>query len=61
MKTGPEALSAREQIEAELAQLRQQLAEAWWYERPLETIQEIERLITARTRELSERSRTVTS
>ena len=46
--------SGRERIEAELRQLRRHLADAWWYEQPLETIQEIERLIAARSRELSD-------
>ena|GEM_PF-4055534 len=53
---GPEhrTHSRRERIETELRRLRQQLANAWWYEEPLETIQEIERLIAAHTRELSD-------
>ena len=49
---GPPGLSRRERIEAELRRLRRQLADAWWYEKPLETIQKIERLIAARTGDL---------
>ncbi|MCP4591577.1 MAG: hypothetical protein GY842_12625 [bacterium] len=43
----------RAQLEHELHGLRRRLAEAWWYEESLETIQELEGLIAVRRRALS--------
>ena len=48
--------SPRARIEQELKQLRRRLADAWWYERPLEEIEEIERMIAARAGKLREQA-----
>jgi len=43
----------RQRQEEALDQLRQQLADAWWHEAPLEQIEELERQITAQAHRLS--------
>jgi len=54
MHSEPQGHATRELIEADLRELRRQLADAWWYEKPLEKIQELEGLISVRTQELGE-------
>ena len=49
-------LSPRTRLERELKQLRRRLADAWWYERPLAEIQEIERMIAVRAGQLREQA-----
>ena len=38
----------------DLRELRRKLADAWWYEKPLETIEGLERRIAGLVRELNE-------
>lgn len=47
-------LGTRVRIEMELKHLRRRLADAWWFERSLEEIQEIETMIAARRSALRE-------
>ena len=50
-----DAMSEREQMQTELDQLERELAEAWWYEAPLDRIESLEREIRFRQRRIRER------
>ena len=52
MEVRDETLLDGQQTEGELDRLRERLAEAWWNEEPLDTIQELERDIVAQSQAL---------
>ena len=55
MEVRDETLLDGQQTEGELDRLRERLAEAWWNEEPLDTIQELERDIVAQSQALGRR------